>query len=329
MTRQSLEKYQVLAYVAAILLGLSVGLAFPQSTALLDALLWPLLGFLLYATFTQVPFAQLPRAFASPAFFAAAILGNFLLIPILVWGLLFLLPADPAIQLGVLLVLLVPCTDWFITFTHLGGGDTHRAIAFSPLSLLLQILLLPLYLWLMIGAEFSLALATSDVLAAFAGLIVVPLIGAWLTELWVQKRPARRPVIEGLAWLPVPLLAAVLFIVALSQVQHIWGSMGLLASLLLVYLLFLGAAPVLAKLLTTLFQLPPRQGRVLAFSFGTRNSFVVLPLALALPPLYEGAVLAIVFQTLVELFGMVLFLWCIPRYGFPIPSQDQSKAKRP
>ena len=44
-----------------------------------------------------------------------------------------------------LLVLLVPCTDWFITFTRLGGGDTLRAITVTPLNLLVQLLLLPVY----------------------------------------------------------------------------------------------------------------------------------------------------------------------------------------
>lgn len=56
------------------------------------------------------------------------------------------LPDDPALRLGVRLALLVPCTDWFITFTQLGRGNTSRAIAVTPLNLLLQLLLLPVYL---------------------------------------------------------------------------------------------------------------------------------------------------------------------------------------
>jgi ACR3 family arsenite efflux pump ArsB len=56
-------------------------------------------------------------------------------------------------------------------------------------------------------------------------------------------------------------------------------------------------------------------GRTLAFSLGTRNSFVVLPFALALPPGWEAAVL-IVLQSLVELLGMVLCLWALPRWVF-------------
>ncbi|MGR2738042.1 hypothetical protein ACUY1T_06280 [Billgrantia sp. Q4P2] len=65
------------------------------------------------------------------------------------------------------------------------------------------------------------------------------------------------------------------------------------------------------------FELPTTQGRVLAFSLGTRNSFVVLPLALSLPASYELAVVAVVFQSLVELIGMAVFLWWVPRWLFP------------
>jgi ACR3 family arsenite efflux pump ArsB len=49
---------------------------------------------------------------------------------------------------------------------------------------------------------------------------------------------------------------------------------------------------------------------------GTRNSFVVLPLALALPAGWETAVVVIVFQSLVELFGMAFYLWWLPRHLF-------------
>ena len=43
---------------------------------------------------------------------------------------------------------MIQCTDWFITFSQLGKGDVPRAIAITPLNLVLQLILLPLYLWL-------------------------------------------------------------------------------------------------------------------------------------------------------------------------------------
>jgi arsenite transporter len=54
--------------------------------------------------------------------------------------------------------------------------------------------------------------------------------------------------------------------------------------------------------------------RTLVFSLGTRNSFVVLPFALALPGSWDIAVVVIVLQSVIELWGMVAYLWVVPRW---------------
>ncbi|MFY0989987.1 bile acid:sodium symporter [Halomonas sp. C05BenzN] len=315
--RDRLEANQVFLYLAAILAGLAVGTHSPGRVGLLETLLWPLLALLLYVTFTQVPLVGLHRRLANARFLAAAVVGNFLVIPPIVWGLVQWLPVDPALRFGVLLVLLVPCTDWFLSFTHLGGGDTSAAIAFTPLSLLLQLALLPLYLWLFLGQTALAGVIQRELLEAFGGLILLPLMAAFLSERWAERAPGRRWLIERLGWLPVPLLALVLFAVAAGQVETVTGSLGLLGWLLPVFLGFLVAAALLAWLLARAFRLPVAQGRVLAFSFGSRNSFVVLPLALALPAGFEAAVVVVVLQSLVELFGMLVFLRLVPRWLFP------------
>lgn len=312
-----LEKYQVVLYLATIGCGLLFGTAFPGSVDTLEFVLWPFLGLLLYATFTQVPLAHLGGALSDSRFVLAAVAGNFLILPLVVWALLQLAPDIPAVRLGVLLVLLVPCTDWFITFTHLGGGDTRRAIAFSPISLILQIVLLPVYLWAFFGEEFATSIAQLEMLLAFFGLIVLPLVAAFLTQKFVETGKLSSNLLSGLAWLPVPLLALVVFSIAAAQVSIVLDSTGLLDQLLVIFVAFLVIAGLLARGLAMVFRLPTDQGRVLAFSLGTRNSFVVLPLALALPSSFELAVVVIVFQSLVELFGMAVYLWWVPKKLFP------------
>ena len=49
------------------------------------------------------------------------------------------------------------------------------------------------------------------------------------------------------------------------------------------------------------------------FSGATRNSLVVLPLALALPEALALVALVIVTQTLVELIGMVTYVKALPK----------------
>lgn len=317
-----LEKYQVLLYLAAVLAGLWVGIRSPGTAALLKGLIWPLVGLLLYVTFTQVPLARLRPASGRLRFLSAALLGNFLVIPLIVWGLVQFLPADSALRLGVMLVLLLPCTDWFLSFAHLGGGDTPTAIAFTPLSLLLQLLLLPLYLWWFLGQAALAGLVQRELLLAFVGLILLPLAAAFITQRRARRAPRWARGISVLGWLPVPLLAFVLLVVAAGQVGVVVGSAGLIGWLLPLFVAFLVIAALLARAMAALFRLPVGQGRVLAFSFGSRNSFVVMPLALALPAGFEAAVVVVVFQSLVELFGMLAYLRLVPRRLFPDSSRD-------
>ena len=315
MDRLTLERRQVWLYLSAIITGLLIGSAWPGVNRLFEALLWPTLMLLLYTTFIQVPLLHLREAFTDHRFLAAALTGNFLILPILAWVLVQWLPPDPALRLGVLLVLFVPCTDWFITFSQLGGGNVARAIAVTPLNLLAQLLLLPVFLWLTLGAELSTALGFSEVWPALV-VVLVPLIAAAVSERWIEAHKQRMILRERLAWWPVPLLALVVFLIAGAQVGAVRGALGQLPVVVPLYALFLLLAALTAKVLASFMRLPTDQGRTLAFSLGTRNSFVVLPFALALPPGWEVAAVVIVVQSLVELFGMVFFLWWVPRKLF-------------
>jgi arsenite transporter len=313
MSLQQLESYQISLYLVAIILGLLFGAVVSDIAGSFKLALWPALGVLLYATFTQARLPLLPKALRDRSFMLAVLAGNFLAIPPLVWLLTLLLPPDPAIQLGVLLVLLVPCTDWFITFTHLGRGDTHRAIVATPILLLAQLALLPLYLLLIVGEAFWHLIAADRVPIAFLMVIVLPLFAAWLTERWAERGEARRRIITGLGWLPIPLLAFVLFLIAASQVHTVTTALPLMGRIVAVFVIFLVAAALLGVALGRLFRLKAPAARTLIFSLGTRNSFVVLPLALALSQQWAIAVVVIVLQSLVELFGMVAYLRIVPR----------------
>ncbi|WP_240097793.1 bile acid:sodium symporter [Thermomonas flagellata] len=314
--RLALERHQAWLYLLALALGLGLGQAWPTARVGFERALWPLLALLLFATFVQVPLLHVRAAFADGRFLAAVLLGNFVLAPLLVALLLPLLPPDPALRLGVLLVLLVPCTDWFLPFNQLGGGDPARAIAVTPLNLLLQLLLLPLWLGWLGGPGLGAALAPASAWPALL-LVLLPLLAAAAAERWLEARPARASWRERLAWWPVPLLALVVLAIAASQAMAARAALPLWPRVVPVYLLWLLLAALLARALTRLLRLPAVQGRTLAFSFGTRNSFVVLPFTLALPAGWETAALAIVLQALVELLGMMVFVWWVPRHLFP------------
>lgn len=82
------------------------------------------------------PFLPTKGSSAGPEVFYALLIMNFIAVPLIVWGLSRFLPTDPALLLGVLLVLLTPCIDYVIVFTHLGRGNAQLILISTPCSLL-------------------------------------------------------------------------------------------------------------------------------------------------------------------------------------------------
>lgn len=74
----------------------------------------------MYGMFAQTPFFRLKEALTNRKFIYALLITNYLAVPILVWGLTRFLPTDPALLLGVLLVLLTPCIDYVIVIPEQG-----------------------------------------------------------------------------------------------------------------------------------------------------------------------------------------------------------------
>ncbi|MDW8344022.1 MAG: arsenic resistance protein [Verrucomicrobiae bacterium] len=317
MTRLQLERWQVAVYAVAIAAGCAVGWWLPELGPVMERALWPVLAGLLYVTFVQVPLDHLADAVRDRRFLGALLVTNFLIVPALVWLLARVLPGNGALVLGVYLVLLVPCTDWYVSFTLLGGGDARRATASTPALLLAQMVALPAYLWLFMGREFTGLVRAGAFVEAFFGLIATPLLMALATE-WAAHRSelvARWRVAS--AWWPVPMLAAVVFLIAGAQVREVADAAGQLGAATLVFVVYAGVIPFVARWVGRRYRLDVPAQRTLVFSAGTRNSFVVLPFALALPAEWRLAVAVVVLQSVVELVAMVIYLWWVPRRLLP------------
>jgi ACR3 family arsenite efflux pump ArsB len=321
----AVERHQVAVYLAGLLAGVGIGVAFPAADRTFEALIYPVLGALLYVTFLQVPFVELRSSLADRRFMAAVLLLNFAAVPVVVWGLTRPLPGDQAVLLGVLLVLLTPCVDYVIVFSGLAGGRAQRLLAAAPVLMLAQIALLPLYLWLFMGSEVADIVHAEPFLEAFGLLIALPLGLAWATEAWAGRARRGARLRAGVRRLPVPLMALTLLVVAASQIPKVEDDLGRVAEVIPVYVAFLVVMALVGRAAARLFALDVPDGRALVFSGATRNSLVVLPLALALPDQLALASVVVVTQTLVELIGMVAYVQLIPRL---LPGPGRSSPRR-
>lgn len=310
--RDWLETHQISVYLGAIGLGIVVGAMAPNVAEPFEYAVTPVLAALIYTTFLQVPLADLKGAMCNRRFLVALLVANFIVVPLLVWPLFQLVPTDPAVQLGVLLVLLTPCIDYVVVFTHMGRGNARLVLAATPLLLIAQILLLPLYLWLFLGSDTADLLRPGPFLAAFLWLIAAPLVLAWLTELWARRHVSGKHFTESMGWGPVPLMALTLFLVVGAEVPRIETALDVVVGAVPIYIAYAVGAPLVGWVIARLVRLDAGAGRALVFSTSTRNSLVVLPLALAAP--FDGGLVAavVVTQTLVELLAELAYIRIVP-----------------
>ncbi|MFF0539885.1 arsenic resistance protein [Streptomyces coelicoflavus] len=318
-----MEHHQVAIYLAAMAAGGLLGWLAPAAGPGLEHAINPVLGALLVVTFLQVPAAELLRSLRDGRFLSAALVVNFVVVPLIVAALFTFLPADQAVRVGVLLVLLCPCVDYVIVFSGLAGGSSRRLLAATPLLLVTQ-MLLPGFLYLFMGSDLADIVEIGPFVEAFLVLIVVPLVLAWTLQAWAARRPVGQKVSDAATTTMVPLMAATLITVVASQVPKLGDSLTDVAAVIPFYAAFLVVMAFAGKAVARLFRLDAPGGRAIVFTGATRNSLVVLPLALALPAGLEAAAVVVVTQTLVEVLGMVAYVRLVPRL---VPAREPVAAE--
>ncbi len=313
MSPSVLEKNQIAVYFMAMLSGVTIAFATPWSQALESAINVSIAA-LLYVMFLQVPLGDVRRVLSNRRFILALAVGNFIVLPAVILLLAsILLPDIPILWLGVLMVLLTPCIDYVVAFTHIAGGDAPSLLAATPLLLLSQILLLPVYLGFFLGPSAAALIDPEPFFHAFVYLIAAPLVLAAVTQLFSGRTEAGARFAAAMAWFPVPMTALLLLVVFGAVTPRLGDALPNVARAVPVYLAFAGVAPFVGLAVARLFRLETGPARALIFSVSTRNSLVVLPLAFAIPD--RGAVVAaiIVTQTLVELASEIAYVRWVPR----------------
>lgn len=307
------DKYQIPLYLAALALGALIGLSSPAAAPAFELAINPVLMVLLYATFLGVPLTKIGHALRDGRFLAGLTVLNFLLVPVVVYLLSRFVADDQALLLGVLLVLLAPCIDYVIVFSGLAGAAHDKLLAAAPLLMLLQMLLLPVYLRLFVGPGLFDVIDLTPFLEAFVLLIVAPLALAARTQVLAARFSPARQIMAVMEAVMVPLMMLTLTVVVASQIDAVRTDLGLLLRVIPLYVIFLIVMVPIGILTARVFNQDVPTARATVFSGATRNSLVVLPLALALPEAFTLTAVVVVTQTLVELVGMIIYVRAIPR----------------
>lgn len=81
---------------------------------------------------------------------------------------------NQGILVGVFMVLLTPCIDSVSTFTELADGNSEQFTATTPALMLVQLLLLPVNLWLFMGSEVANVIEAGPFVEASLPIIALP-----------------------------------------------------------------------------------------------------------------------------------------------------------
>lgn len=311
-TREQLEQYQTPIYFGALVAGFAMAMLVP-GTGRLEVAINPALGVMLFVTFLQVPLARIRASLSNLRFMGALLAANFIVIPLLVAMALPLFPVDPLIRIAMLFVLLCPCIDYVVTFSHLGKSDSSALLAATPVLLILQMILLPIYLNLFLGQAASDLVEPGPFVHAFVILIAIPMALAALLQAMAARSTGAAKIARVGGLLPVPATALVLLIVIAAVAPQLGPALQAAASVLPHYIAYAIAAPLIGLGVARAFGLSAPAVRSVGFATATRNSLVVLPPALAVPNAVPIVPAVVVTQTLVELAAMLAYIKLMPK----------------
>ena len=236
---------------------------------------------LLYLVMLGLDLRGVAGAFSERRFLRIAVTLNFVINPLLAWalGALFL-DGHPDLRTGLILFLVTPCIGWYLIFTELAGGDTALGVSLLAVNLILQILLLPFYLWLFEGDATVIDLP--GIVQSVLVFLVVPAGAAVATRALAERGGRDIVVVQdaiGRAHLKTVALVVVIIAMFASQADVIFDNPGSVLTLLPAMAGFFVVAFAIALATARAAQLPYDQAALLAFTATSRNSEASLAIA--------------------------------------------------
>ena len=298
------------AAIIGLLLGYSAGFG-DVSVHFVE----PFLMVLLFFVFLSVDGRKLKEAFKNVKFTVTAVAANFVWTPVLAFLLgLFFFPDSADMQIGLMMLMVTPCTDWYLVFTSMAKGNVELGASILPLNLLLQVVLLPVYLMLFYGGSAS--IAGGSVVLGIALVLVVPFLASLLCKHLERGNVGRAPIVKlrdrGDDAQLVFLCLAVACMFA-SESRPLFDHPGMLLRMLVPLALFFVVNFVLVrwvgkKLGFSAYDLVP-----LNFTTLARNSPLSLAIAVAAFPDRPLISLALVIGPLIELPALTVIAGVINR----------------
>lgn len=289
----------IIAAVAGILLG-----QFDSVSGVSGDLIEPFLMVLLFIIFLKIDIRDIGRSFRNTRFTAASLAINFIWTPIfaVLLGILFL-GDSMDLRIGLLMLLVTPCTDWYLVFTGMSKGNVALSTSILPLNLVIQMVLLPVYLFLFLGTGSSIDMGS--MLWSIVYVLVIPFVLANIIKILVGRTHLRERVDNVLDDqgdnLQLVFLCLAVVVMFASQGRMITENPILLVRMLIPLGVFFLANFIIAQYAGRRMGFDHADNTSFTFTTLARNSPLALAIAVAAFPENPLIALVLVVGPLIEL----------------------------
>ena len=299
----SINRYQSLIIGLAVVAGLLAG-QWDAVASVADYVIVPFLMLMLYGLFLNIPIKNLLKSFSNLKFFSANLAINFIWTPIFAWVLGYLFLQDYlSLWIGFVMLMVTPCTDWYLIFTGIAKGNTTLSASVLPLNLLLQVILLPVFLLLFFGETGS---VNPTFLFESIGLVlIVPFVAAQATNFLLSR--LNRSEFREDKLLPFFELSQLIFlglaIMAMfaSQGEYLLQNLETVLILLIPLMIFFVINFLVSRFASYFLQFNYEDSASLNLTTLARNSPIALAIALTAFPDSPLVALALIIGPLIEL----------------------------
>lgn len=253
---------------------------------------------MLYGIFLEVPLKNLKKSFKNIKFSSTSILINFIWTPIFGYflGNLFL-NGNMDIFIGFFMLILTPCTDWYLIFTKIAKGDLNLSLSILPINLILQIVLLPIYL--IIFFSNNNAINYSNLVYSLIIVIVIPFLSAQITKLILNNK--LKEITNFFSKYQIVFLALAVFAIFNSQGNQLFGHLNSVLTIFIPLIIFFITTTLIDLLLSEQIHLTYEEYASLTMTTLARNSPLALAIAINSFPNHELIIIALVIGPLIEL----------------------------
>lgn len=292
------EKFEPIIIIFAIILGLifsNISLI-AQNT---DYLITVFLCLMLFGLFLEIPMNELKNSFRNVKFSSTSLIINFIWTPLFGYflGSLFL-KGNVDVLIGFFMLILTPCTDWYLVFTKLAKGDLTLSLSILPINLILQIVLLPVYLIIFFSSGN--AMDYSQLAYSILTVIVIPFVAAQIVKL-VLSDDLSRKASDIFSSLEIWFLCLAVFCIFASQGKLLFDNLNSIATIFVPLIIFFIANMIIDLLISEKINFTYSKYASLTMTTLARNSPLALAIAINSFPGHELISIALVIGPLIEL----------------------------